>query len=473
MNYEYILMFHQFLDRRRELDFLDKHHKSRGAEFIVIYGRRRIGKTELIQKFLKNKRSLYFFGREESREDTWSRLNLQLSKSFNDFSLINHPLKNWDLVFDYIHRKTRNRRFAIVFDEFPFIINKFPDILSVLRDNWDNRLRNSRLFIVLCGSSIGMMEEKILSHKSPLYGRRTGQWKLTELPFPYLEEMFPHYSLEDLIKVYGVLDSIPGYITQFEKDKSVFENIEEKILMKGEFLYEEVENLLREEFRDISNYMSIIKNIAGGYTTFNDIYTATNLDKSLISKYLFILEKLGIVKKKFPVTSGFKRVLKGKGSNYLLCDNFFNFWFRFVYPHQDMLERGNTEEVLEIIRKDFNPYLGFIFERVAEEFLVENRNELLFQFNRIGRWWHKDQEIDLLALNEETREITYLEVKWSDLKLKKTRKILDELKEKSKLVKWNNKERKEHFGVIAKKIKGKEKLMKEGYICYDFDDMKK
>ncbi len=475
LKYKYILMIEQFIDRKDELVFLEKHEKSNDAEFVVLYGRRRVGKTELIQKFLLNKKYIYFLGREESKEDFWSRLNLHLAKHFDDFSLIERPLKKFEFIFEYLCEKAKNERVIIVFDEFPIIFDKFPEVISILQEYWDNHLKDSKIFLIVCGSSIRMMENKVLSFKSPLYGRRTGQWRLMPIPVSYLKDMFPGYSTEEIIKVYAVLDAIPGYLVKFNKDRDLSENIKSEILSKGEFLYEEVENLLREEFRDISNYMSIIKCIAGGYTTFGEIHTNTNLDKSLISKYLFILENLHIIKKEFPVTTKYKKLLKGKG-NYILYDNFFNFWFKFVYLNKENLERGEVETVFRTIEEDFNTYLGFVFEKACKEFLIENAGKLPFKFTRIGRQWGKmlkakqTYEIDLVALNEETKDTGFFEVKWKVLEEKQALRILWELKEKSRHVDWNLGSRKEHFGLIAKKIENKAGLIKQGYLVFDLAD---
>lgn len=459
-------MIQQFVDRETEMRFLESHFQSKEAEFIVIYGRRRVGKTELIHRFLEGKKGLYFIGRIESREDTIPRINLSFSKFFNDFSLVEKPLRTWDQIFEYLFEQTMDKKIPIVLDEFPFIVDKFPEILSVLQDKWDSVLKKTKILLILCGSSIGMMEDKILSYKSPLYGRRTGQWKLLPLRFNTLKEFFPKYSLEEIIHAYAVLDSIPGYLVKFDDDIGVFENIKKNILSKGEFLYEEAEHLLREEFRDVSNYLSIISAIAGGASAFNEIYTKTNLDKSIISKYLYTLEKLGIVKKSFPITAGSKDMFKSKKGLYSLSDNFFRFWLAYVYQNKTSLEIGSIDNVLESIKKDFNRYLGSVFEDVCRQFLEEAET---VDFSRIGRWWYKDKEIDLVGLNEKTKQILFCECKWQDKV--NPEKVLEELKEKAKFVDWNMGKRKEYYCVIAKSFS--RKMKEENILLFDLNDMEK
>ncbi len=468
-------MSQQFVNRDSELDFLEKHYNSKEAEMIVIYGRRRIGKTELIQKFLENKRAIYFFGRQESASDFWKRINLHLTKCFNDFSLIEQPVNTFDLFFDYLYRKTKDERIIFVFDEFPFIFERFPEAISALQDYWDRCFKDSGLFMILCGSSISMMENKVLSSKSPLYGRRTGQWNVKPFSVFDLKKMFTRYNMKEIIELYGLLDGIPGYVVKFDDKEKIPVNIKKRILSKGEFLYEEIENLLREEFRDVSNYMSIIKSIAGGYTTFNEIYVNTNFDKSLISKYLFILENLHIVIKEFPVLFKANDRLKGRG-HYILSDNFFNFWFKFIWPNKECIEEGRTEDAYKIIEKDFNSYMGFVFEKAARQLIIRDKP---FNFTKIGRQWGKipklpkgqnTYEIDFVALDEDSKSIGFFECKWKDLSFKQSLKILEDLKQKAKYVRWGDDSRAEKFGLIAKRIEGKDKLRAEGFLVFDLAD---
>jgi AAA+ ATPase superfamily predicted ATPase len=298
--------------------------------------------------------------------------------------------------------------------------------------------------MILSGSSVSMMEKHALSYKSPLYGRRTGQWSLRKLEPKYLASFFPDYPFEDLLLVYSSLDMIPGYLVQFNRGLSVWENVQSRMLSKGEFLYEEVEILLREELRDPSNYMSILASIAGGLTTFSEIHSQTGLDKSMLSKYISVLEKLAIVGKSVPVTEGYKKKLKARGGLYSMRDNFFDFWFRFVYPNVSQLETGQTREVLSSIKRDINPFLG----RKFEAFITESFPLFFPNLPVVGRWWHKGEEIDVVALNDKTKEILFCECKWQNNV--DGSKVLKELKEKAEHVSWKVRGRVEHYCIFAK-----------------------
>ncbi len=452
------------------MEFLERHCQREEAGFIVLYGRRRVGKTELLNKFIHNKKHIYFLARRESEAETFERFSMTLFKVFHDELLLSRPLSSFDSLFEYLYEKAKEERIVLVIDEFPFLIERFRGFTSVLQDNWDNKLKCSKLFLILCGSSIGMMETEVLGYRSPLYGRRTGQWKLEPLNFFDLAELFPLYSAEEIVKVYATLDAIPGYLVKFDPGISVEANIEEKILRKGEFLNLEPEFLLREELRDPSNYMSILRVIAAGSSTFNEICNAARLDKSIVSKYLTILENLHLVEKAFPVIATGKTRLKGKGY-YRMRDKFFNFWFRYVYPFQDYIERGEIAAVTEFLRRDFNTYLGLVFEDVAREFLIRvNRIPPL----RIGKWWHKDKEIDLIVLNEPEKESIFFEFKWSELGRRDCERIVEELKEKAAYFDWYSKERTEQYGIVARRIENEAKkdLQSKGCLVYDLDDFK-
>lgn len=458
----------KFVGRERELSFLEGKFKSKSAELIVVYGRRRIGKTELLLRFGRDKGMLYFLGRLESREDTLRRFNNLLVGSFNDAALLNNPLRNWDNIFEYLAERC-GKRILLAIDEFPFIVDKFPEILSVLQDKWDNKLKDSKIMLVLSGSSIGMMEKYALDQKSPLYGRRTGQWKVEPLEARNLRDFFPEYSIEEIVRLYACIDAIPGYLAKFDPGKSVYDNLKEKIFSKGEFLYEEVEILLREEFRDPSNYVSIISSIAGGLTAFNEVYTKTGLDKSMLSKYLYTLESLGIVQKNIPVTETGKAILRSKGAKYSLKDNFFDFWLKFVYLNKQELEKGNAERIVAESRKQIEEFVS----RKFEIFIAEALPLLGFgDFNRAGNWWFKDKEIDVVALNEKKSEIFFGECKWRENV--NGLEVAWELNEKTKFVDWNKGKRKEILAVFAKSFSKKiNELDGKKVHCIDLEELGK
>lgn len=463
--YEYILVM-KFINRIAELNFLKEKISSLSAELLILYGRRRIGKTELIQQFLENNvEGMYFLSRLESQIDTLRRFNNQLAIYFADNTLITNPLTNWDQVFNYIS-KISVKTNVIVIDEFQYLIERNSEILSILQDYWDNKLRFTKIKLILLGSSISLMIKHTLDYSSPIYGRRTGQWRVEKLSPDHLFTFFPNYTMQDIIETYGVIDTIPGYLALFDSSQSVQENIKNKLFSKGEFLYEEPLILLREELRDPSNYVSILSAIAGGLNSFNELYQKSGLDKSILSKYLYTLEQLNIVERVFTIEESFKKKLKGKGQ-YKIKDNFIDFWFRFVYLNQQLLEINKTKEVIQILERDFSNFMGSKFEQFIFETLM---TKPFFAFSQLGKWWQKDVEIDLIAQDEKTKNVTFIECKWQEQV--DAKKIVQQLAKKAEYYSWNKSARKNNYILFAKSFKSKTiGKLNEETLLYDLKDL--
>ncbi len=438
-------MITKFIDRNDELGFLKRKYEEESAQLIIIYGRRRVGKTELTKEFFKGKEHVYFLSSKIAINEQLGQFVASVYEALGDETI--RDLKpDFEIIFKYI--AGINKRLIVVIDEFPYLIDADKTIVSLFQRIWDLYLAKSNIFFILTGSSIGMMENEVLGYKSPLYGRRTGQWKVEALSFKDLRSFFPQYSVEERIRTYSVLGGIPFYLQQFDDGRDVSTNIKERILTKGEILYEEPEFLLREELREPKVYFTILKAISYGNSKFGDIMNASGLNKNTLTRYLDILGKLHIIKRELPITE--KTPERSKKNLYKIADPFFRFWFRFVLPNVSKIEEDVERAYDEDIHPFIDQYVSFSFEDVCKEFLVElNRQDgLPFRFTKIGSWWHRDNEIDLVALNETTKEILFAECKWQNKRVGIN--VYDALKEKSKLVKWNTEERKEYFALFSK-----------------------
>jgi AAA+ ATPase superfamily predicted ATPase len=460
-------MLQLFADREEELSFLEKHYKSKSAEFIVIYGRRRVGKTELALRFSKNKPHIYFLADRRPETDLLNELKQRISAFLKDESFAKLAVKDWLELFQEFTEWNKTQHTIIIIDEFPLLIETNRAAPSIFQKIWDQNLQNTKTMLILLGSSISIMETDVLNYKSPLYGRRTAQWKLEPLKLNHLHEFFPHYNTETIMHVYACLGGVPAYLQKFDPDKPFWENVEQKVLTKGESLYEEAEFLLREELREPRNYAAILKAIAQGARTYGEILNQTNMDKSILSKYTSVLEDLGFIKRAYPIAIK----PKPRKGLYTIADNYLNFWFKYVFPNKTELETGNTQYILDKIKQDYNTYLGYTFEQAATELIAEmkTQNKLPFTFSAIGKWWYKDNEIDLIALDEEKQTATFLETKWGALNKKDCERILQNLKTKTQHFRWKRK--KENYGIIAKKISEKEHLADQGYFTFDLRDL--
>ncbi len=425
-----------FVNRKRELEFLERKWREGSAQLIVIYGRRRVGKTTLLKEFLRDREGIYFLATADSMGENVR----ELAEKFAELTGRGYfeEVKDFGRLFRYLGEEIKNERVVVVLDEFQYLMGLEPGILSVLQKAWDEVLKDTKLFLLLCGSSVGMME-RTLEYKSPLYGRRTGQWKVEPFDIKATAEMLPDRSMEELVKTYAVFGGVPFYLDLI-KGLSVEEAIKGKVLRKGEVLYEEPEFLLREELREPRVYKLILKGLALGYETLGELVNFTGLDRGNISKYLDVLERLDLIAYELPYG-------RRKRGRYYIRDNFFNFWFRFVYPNLADLELGLVDEVWGKIEKNLNAYYGVMFERLVREML---RLRILdFGQKKVARWWHKGEEIDAVA--ELESGLLFVEVKWSELKGREAERILEELRRKAERFDVENK----RFLLIAKRIEDK------------------
>jgi len=456
-----------FIDRETEIRLLEERLKQRRAEFVVVYGRRRIGKTALLLELIKKHGGVYLLARETSEAENLKRFSEKLADYFNDEFLRKNSLQSWDAFFEYLYQKSLKDRLIIVIDEFPYLVKGNKVLPSILQEYWDLKLSQGKIFLVICGSSVSMME-KLLGYKSPLYGRRTAQMKLKPLNFFSAKEFFPRYSLEEFVKAYGILGGTPAYLLEFDDEKSIEENLRD-YFRADSFLYGDALFILREELEEPRNYFAIMEAIARGKTTLNEIVNETGLERATVGKYLSVLIDLDLVRREIPVTASWK----SRKGRYYVTDPYFAFWFRYVYPNLDLIETGQGEELIELVMKDFNNYLGWVFEEIAKQFLIElnKRKVLLFSFTKIGKWWHKSEEIDLVALNERERKALFVEVKWKDLSKREAKRVLKDLERKSELAGLEGWEK--SYGLIARNVAGKEELRDEGFLVWDLKDFEK
>ena len=443
----------RFVDRVEELKTIKERLSCDGFELIVIYGRRRVGKTRLVLEAIKEFPHVYYLAVEGDNvrhfKETAERV----------FPEVRYAREDWEALLHALRGK------VIVIDEFPNLIKEDHRVLSEFQRVIDTDLSDSNTKLILLGSSVSMMTEKVLSYKSPLYGRRTGSIKLKPLKFFHLREFFPRASWEELVEVYGMTDGIPFYITQVRLP--FWEWLDRELRNPVSFFRDEVDFLLRYEFTETRTYRRILEAIALGKTTPKEIRDFTGMRHSEITPYLRNLIETGLVVREVPIT----KKPNSKLGRYYVADNFLAFWFRFIYPNLSLMEEGIFD--VNEIRGAYNNYLGPIFEKIARQFLIElNRAEKLpFKFTKVGKWWRKGEEIDLVALNEREKRALFVEVKWKELSAREARGILRDLERKAELVGLKDYEK--SYGLVAKKVNGKEALSAEGWLVWDLEDFER
>ena len=378
----------KFYCREEELRKLNKRYHADDFECIIIYGRRRVGKTTLINEFCKDKPTIFF-----SALNTTEIENLEsLSKAIMNYERPDMDafpeFKTYDVALDELTALSMHERIVFVIDKYPYLAKAKPSISAMLQHIIDHKWNNSKMFLILCGSSMSFMENQVLGQESPLYGRRTGQFKIAPLDYKESAVFHPDLSTEDNALIYGITGGVPHYINKLGVKESVDEALLDNFFDRSSYLYEEPANLLKQELREPAIYNAIITAIAQGASRINDIALKTGQENSVVSKYLGTLIDLGIVKKETPVTEKI-----GKKTIYELADNFFRFWYRFVPANMSAIDSGRIQKsYANTIKKNLPDYMGLTFEHMCRDYLLYYEKELPIELNQVGQWWGTDNK---------------------------------------------------------------------------------
>ena len=411
-----------FINRVNEIRVLEDWWNSGKPHFIVVYGRRRVGKTRLLKEFLRNKLHIYYLCHLTSHDVNLSRL---VEKTGRVLGLKGLEKTRFNALNDFLELLSTivEDRLIIVLDEFTYWVRVSPQVLSELQQFIDEKLMQTRFMIIVCGSLVGIMHREVVGGGSPLYGRRTGTLKVEELEPWYVKDFLPNYSKVDRVKVYSLVGGIPFYLQLFDRNISLNQNILNLFVKKTSPIYNEVDFLLREEFRAPQVYISILSAIARGENTPQKISNIVGIDRSHISKYLKVLLDLNLVQKIIPLWS--------KKGYYRVRDKLVNTWFKLVEPVLDEIESENIDIAYQKILDKIDIHVSQIFEELVLKYLLYLRRIGKLRFTEIGKYLHKGVEIDYIALDEEMRKAYLIEVKWRDLKKQDIERISRQLDQKA------------------------------------------
>lgn len=436
----------KFIDRKEELAFLNSEYEKKGSSFIVLYGRRRIGKTSLIKEFGKDKDMIYLLATEESELQNRNAFKKLIAENLKSALLETITVDEWDTLFTMLVEPEINHKKVIVIDEFQYLGKTNTAFPSILQKIWDESLKNKNVMVILCGSLIHMMESQVLNYNSPLYGRRTGQIKLKQIPFKHYKEFFSKkITKRELVEKYAITGGVPKYIESFKSDDDIYTEIRNNVMNKQSYLYEEPNFLLQSEVSEVGSYFSVIKSIAAGNRKLGNIASNLSVSPTNLSKYLQTLINLDILEREVPVTE--MNPEKSKKGQYHIKDNFIAFWFQFIYPNRAFLEMGNDNIVLKKIKNNFiDNHVSYVYEDICKEEMWDlNANEKLnMTFDKLGRWWNAKEEIDLVGIDSMGNDIIFGECKYYKNKLMDV-EVFYQLKEKAKLVEWKKEKRNEKY----------------------------
>lgn len=451
-----------FVDREEELGILRRVWGREGFALLILYGRRRVGKTRLLREFCSSAGVECAFyvavpqpeavARDELIEVIRRSLGVRVTgrDAVEVIEGLSRELKVW------------GKRAVLVLDEFQYLAESSPGLIGRLQRAIDEALRqDSSLMLVICGSAVSFTERELLGYRSPLYGRRTASMKLRPLSPVKVAGFYPGWGLAEVLEAYGVLGGTPAYHELFDPRQGLWDNVLHNILRQGSYLLDEAMNLLRQEVREPRTYFSMLSAIAAGVTSPAKLAQAAGIDPRTVGKYISLLENLDIVRRISPV--GRRRPVQVR-----FADNYFRFWFTFIKPHQGLIEAGLGEEVLKTIKQGWATYMGQILEDAVTEMLPDLIRAGLVKAvpSEYGRWWHKGEEIDLVIVGPDTTQ--FIEVKWRTMTAREVRHALDRLREKAG--KTGVSRRRAHYTLITKEMRGHPTLEKDES-AYDLSDL--
>ena len=422
-----------FIGRESELDELNALYQDNTFQLVVMYGRRRVGKTTLLNEFCKDKAAIFFLAAESNNKLNLAAFSNLVFQHYHEENKV--PFMSWENALMYIHHKQKDQRLILIFDEFPYLVKQNAGFLSMLQNAIDHVLCNGRLFIVLCGSYMSFKEKEESSSNSPVFGRRTAQFHLKSFDYRTSMRFLEGFSVEDKLKLYGAYGGTAMYLGQVRKGKSFPENIKDSYLRTTAYLYEEPLLLLRQEVQEPGIYNAIIEAIAGGASKANEIATKIGETTSKCLKYINTLCGLGIIYKETP----FGEKESSRKTIYRIADFMFRFWYRYVFENRMLIETGARDAVWSRkIEKNYSDYMGTVFEQICRQYLLKKNSlgELPILFTEIGRWWgnnpmeHCQEEIDIVA--KDGNDYLFCECKWQNEKTGLS--ILEDLQRKANFV---------------------------------------
>jgi AAA+ ATPase superfamily predicted ATPase len=416
-----------FVDREMELNVLDDLYQRKGAQFLVLYGRRRIGKTRLITHWLKRLEArtaqsgisgsvLYWMASQTSATNQLRAFSQTLLQFLNPGIRIEPTFSyaSWEAAFAEVQRTAAQQRLVLALDEFTYVMQANPQISSLIQGAWDHQLKErSAVFLILTGSLAGMIQRHVLDYHAPLYGRATARLRLQPLPFGALAELLPRFGPEERVAIYAITGGVPAYIEQFDDHLTVTENLKQRVVTPANVMLGDAAFLLHEQLDEPRNYMAIIEAIAAGNHTLSDIARMSGIDRSNITKYLRVLKELGYVERRVPATV--RRPERSRKGRYVITDPYLRFYYRFLAPNLTFIERGMVEQALGLVRDHLVDYIGtHTFEELCREWVAVHADSghLAFLPERIGSFWSHQAQVDVVAINWRTKDILLGECKW-------------------------------------------------------------
>lgn len=357
-------------------------------ECVIIYGRRRVGKTALINEFCKDKKCIYFSALKATAAENLSTLSKAVYQyQHPDSDMSSHPeFSSFEAVLEEIGRIGEEERIVFVIDEYPYLAESYGAVSSRLQHLIDLSWQYGKIFLILCGSSMSFMQNQVLGYESPLYGRRTMQFRIEPMTYRETAVFHPDLPAEQKAYLYGITGGIPHYINKLHVRTDLDAALIDNLFDRSAYLFEEPENLLKQELREPAVYNAVIRAIAEGASRLNEIAAKVGLESGACSKYISVLTELGIIRKETAITER-----SAKKTLYMIEDNFFRFWYRFIPQNISSISAGRFEHLYEkMVKANMHDYMGLVFEKMCREYLMKYAEDLPFDLADVGQWWGTD-----------------------------------------------------------------------------------
>jgi uncharacterized protein len=406
-----------FVSREMELELLDDLYGRSGAQFLILYGRRRIGKTALVTRWGRGIDApyLYWMASQTSAANQLRNFSQALFQFLNPDTVVTPTFSypSWDAAFAEVARLAADQRVVVVLDEFTYVMQADPEVPSLIQKAWDHQLKESRVFLILMGSLAGIIQRAALDYQSPLYGRATARLKLQPLSFGALADMLPQYTSEQRVAVYTITGGVPAYIEMFDDSLNILQNLQQRIVTPANVMLSDAVFLLHEQLDEPRNYVAVLEAIAAGFHRLTEIATMAGIDRSNITKYLAVLRELGYVKRLVPATV--RRPEASRHGRYVITDPYLRFYYRFLAPHRSAIEQGRIRQATSLLYDHLLDFIGtHTFEELSREWveISAEMSTLPFLPERTGSFWSKQAQVDVLAINWRTHDILLGECKW-------------------------------------------------------------
>ena len=442
-----------FVSRESELALLDDLNQRSGAQFLVLYGRRRIGKTALITQWGGAIDAPYFYwmASQTSAINQLRNFSQALFQFLNPDTIVTSTFSypSWDAAFAEVARLAAQRRVVIVLDEITYVMQANGELPSLIQKAWDHHLKDSQVFLILIGSMAGIMQRAALDYQSPLYGRATALLKLQPLTIGALVEMLPNYNSEERLAVYAITGGIPAYIELFDDTLSVLQNLQQRIVTPANVMLSDAVFLLHEQLDDPRNYIAILEAIAAGFHRLTEIATMSGVERSNIPKYLIVLRELGYVERQVPATE--PRPENNRQGRYLSTDAYMRFYYRFLAPHRSAIEQGRVKQVVSLLYEDLLDFIGsHTFEELCRVWVGVSAEMAGLQFlpERIGSFWSSQTEVDVVAVSWRTKDILLGTCNWDQKAV--GQEVVQTLVDKTEMVLPDHEKWQVHYVVFAR-----------------------